>query len=52
MGWQGGAWLGWLDKQLPPQSRVFLSVNCTGVETELRQCEHLPRQMGGPTCGK
>ncbi|XP_066905697.1 protein bark beetle [Halyomorpha halys] len=50
MGWEGGKWLGWLDKEPGHKPRVLLQLNCSGTETDIRQCEKLPRRMGGPTC--
>ncbi|KAF6211152.1 hypothetical protein GE061_014267 [Apolygus lucorum] len=50
MGWLGGAWVGWMDREAGQKSRLLLMPNCTGTENSLSECEHSPRQMGGSTC--
>jgi hypothetical protein len=52
MGWMGGTWIGWMDKEDGTRPRLLLQPNCTGNEMNIQQCEKEPRQIGGSTCGK
>ncbi|BES98492.1 Scavenger receptor cysteine-rich domain [Nesidiocoris tenuis] len=50
MGWLGGAWLGWMDREPGPKPRLLLQPNCTGAENLLSECQLGQKQIGGPTC--
>ncbi|XP_014255547.1 protein bark beetle [Cimex lectularius] len=50
MGWLGGSWVGWMDRESGRKPRLLILPNCTGTETTLQECEKNLRQMGGPTC--
>ncbi|KAL1117916.1 hypothetical protein AAG570_004229, partial [Ranatra chinensis] len=50
MGWTGGSWSGWIDRESDKKPRLLLQPNCTGTEMRISQCETHPRQMGGPIC--
>lgn len=55
MGYQGGAWWAWLDKQPgPSQPRLLLEQpRCSGTERGLDQCASwTSKQLGSGVCGE
>jgi hypothetical protein len=55
MGFEGGRWRAWLDRQPGhPVPRLLLEEpRCTGNEDQLQQCSNWGgRQMGSGVCGK
>jgi len=53
LGFQGGAWWGWVDRQPGFQPRLlFEEPKCKGTETSLFECNWPSRQMGAGVCGE
>jgi len=53
LGFQGGAWWGWVDRQPGFKPRLlFEEPNCRGTETSLFECNWSSRQLGAGVCGK
>jgi len=55
MGFDGGKWWAWLDRQTgQPQPRLLLEApGCTGPEASVQECPQWgSRQMGAGVCGE
>lgn len=53
LGFQGGAWWGWFDRQPGFQPRLlFEEPKCKGTETSLFECNWPSRQLGAGVCGE
>ncbi|EFN78073.1 Lysyl oxidase-like protein 4 [Harpegnathos saltator] len=52
LGYQGGQWWSWFDRQWPSRSRLLLEEpGCRGTEPSLSVCEGwMDRQLGGGVC--
>ena len=53
LGFQGGSWWSWVDRQPGFKPRLlFEEPNCTGTEESLFDCNWSSRQLGSGVCGK
>lgn len=54
LGFQGGSWGGWWDRQQGvSQPRLLLETpDCRGTETAIQDCKWSDRQLGAGVCGK
>ncbi|CAG5108295.1 Similar to bark: Protein bark beetle (Drosophila melanogaster) [Cotesia congregata] len=52
LGFQGGKWSGWFDRQWPASSRLlYEEPQCRGTESSLQDCKHWSsRQLGAGVC--
>ncbi|XP_063235879.1 protein bark beetle isoform X2 [Bacillus rossius redtenbacheri] len=51
LGYQGGGWLGWFDRQPGFRPRLLLEQpGCRGTETSLAECAWASRQVGAGVC--
>lgn len=52
LGFQGGKWAGWLDKQWPTNPRLlYEEPMCRGIESSLQECRQWSsRQLGAGVC--
>lgn len=54
LGFQGGGWGGWYDRQpgLTHPRLLLEAPHCRGTEATLQECDWGSRQMGAGVCGK
>lgn len=54
LGYQGGQWWSWIDRQWPSKPRLlYEEPGCRGTESSLTNCERWSeRQLGAGVCGE
>lgn len=54
LGYQGGQWWSWIDRQWPSKPRLlYEEPGCRGIEISLKNCDRWSeRQLGAGVCGE